>query len=1043
MLTRCIAVASVVAIVAVLPGDASAQDHFKVLHAFPNPGGVLQVAPLVLATDGDFYGSTYEGGDADLGTIFKITAGGALTVLHSFTGGTDGASPYAALIQAADGNFYGTTLGGGTSDLGTIFKMTPAGTVTVLHQFAGGSDGSFPYSPLVQAPDGNFYGTTAYGGDFGRGTTFKTTPTGVVTILNAIQGLPYETHPFAGLIHATDGNFYGVSSFGGGFGNRGALFRMAPAGSIVLVHVFSGAWDGEYPYAEVVQGADGNLYGTTSSGGPFGMGVAFKSTLDGAFTVLHEFTGGADGGQPSGQLRQGPDGNFYGTTASGGASSLGVVYRMTPAGIVTPIHAFAGADGSCPCGAVVSAADASFFGRTYGGGAFSAGTIFQVTSDGGFTVVRSFTGDPEDAHPSVIRGFAHPRAPVILGTDGNLYGTTLVGGTTDLGAVFKIDLNGTVTLLHSFSGNGDGGQPSTALVQAADGNFYGGTGLLRYGGTASGNVLFTITPAGTFTALHVLDVTSEGQLPSTLIQATDGNLYGTTQFGGSADLGTVFKMTPAGALTTLHVFTGGADGAGSVASLVQATDGNFYGTTAWGGAWGFGTVFKMTPAGVVTILHAFAGGSDGSFPNAPVIQGRDGNLYGTTTRGGARDSGTVFKTSLTGSAFTVLHSFTPSSGDGAVPSAPLLQTPDGAFYGTTTYGGPSGMGTIFKMTPTGTAIILHGFNKMDGARPFGGLVRTPDGNFFGTTYDGGPSGMGVVFQSERTLMPLFWRNRLTGQNVGWLMNGTTIDDVGVPPAIGDTNWEVKAQGDFNADGDRDVVWRHKVTGQNIGWLMLGTAIKQFGFLPTIADTNWEIKGVGDFNADGRADIIWRHKVTGQNIGWLMNGLTVSSSAFLPTIADTNWEIQGVGDFNRDGKADVIWRHKVAGQNIVWFMNDLAVGLANFLPTIVDMSWAIAGVGDLDADGKADVIWRNTVTGQNVGWLMDGAIVAWSAFLPAIADVNWEVTFVGDLDANGTADMFWRHKVTGQNVVWLMNGLTVSNAAFLPTIADANWEIVGP
>ena len=1041
-MTRSIRAASIFLIAAACADRAIAQSQYNILHAFPNPGGIRQSAALVLAADGDFYGTTYAGGSAGLGTIFKVTAGGALTILHSFAGGTDGASPYAALLQAADGNFYGTTLRGGHSDFGTIFRMTPAGSVTILHQFAGGQDGAHPYSPLIQTPGGTFYGTTPYGGFFGRGTIFTMTPTGVVSIVNHIKGPVYESRPFAGLTRTTAGTFYGVTAFGGGFGHRGTLFMLTPAGTPALLHVFSGASDGEFPYAELTQGADGNLYGTTSAGGAFGKGVAFRSTLDGVFTLLHQFTGGPDGGQPSGHLRQGTDGNFYGTTASGGASSSGVVYRMTPTGIVTPMHAFSGAEGACPCGALVTAADGSFYGTTASGGAFDAGVVFRVTSDGAFTLVRSLTGDPEAAQPrpSVFQGLANPRASVIVGTDGNLYATTSAGGTADLGAVIKIDRSGGVTQLYSFTGNGDGGQPTTALVQATDGSFYGGTGFGQ-SPSVNTNVLFRVAPNGTFTKLHLLDFVSDGQIPSALIQAMDGNLYGTTRFGGPAGLGTVFRMTTTGVFSTLHVFTGGADGASSMASLVQATDGDFYGTTAAGGASGLGTVFKMTPAGVVTILHAFAGGSDGSSPRAPVIQGSDGNLYGTTTLGGAGDVGTVFKLTLGGSALTVLHSFRHK--DGSTPHAPLVQAPDGNFFGTTTYGGALGVGTIFKMTPTGAIGVLHAFNLLDGARPFGGLVRTPDGHYFGTTFNGGPSGMGVVFETDgrRAPVPLFWRHKSTGQNARWLLNGTTIADASMPPAIADTNWEVKAVGDFNADGHGDVIWRHKISGQNIAWLMAGT-VSASAFLPTMADTAWQIQGAGDFNGDGRSDVLWRNLATGQTLGWVMNGTTVLFSALLPTISDTNWEITGVGDFNRDGMADVLWRHTAAGQNIIWFMHSLTVRSAGFLPAIADTSWAIAGVGDLDADGKADVIWRNTVTGQNIAWLMDGAIVRSAAFLPTIADVNWEVRFVGDFDANGTDDLVFRHSVTGQNVVWLMNGVTVGAAEFLPTIADVNWEVVG-
>ena len=289
---------------------------------------------------------------------------------------------------------------------------------------------------------------------------------------------------------------------------------------------------------------------------------------------------------------------------------------------------------------------------------------------------------------------------------------------------------------------------------------------------------------------------------------------------------------------------------------------------------------------------------------------------------------------------------------------------------------------------------------------------------------------------------LLLRNKATGQDIGWLMNGLTVSTSGFLPTIADTNWAIVARGDFNGDSRADVVLRNRVTGQNIGWLMNGLTVSTSAFLPTIADTNWEIKGVGDFDGDRKADVILRNKVTGHNIGWLMNGLAVSMSAFLPTIADTNWEIVGVGDLDGDSKADVILRHKMTGQNIGWLMNGLTVSTSGFLPTIADTNWEINGVGDFDKNGRADVVLRNKVSGQNIGWLMNGLTVSTSAFLPTIADTNWQINGVGDFDGDRKADVVLRNKVTGQNIGWLMNGLTVSVSAFLPTIADTNWEFVG-
>ena len=288
---------------------------------------------------------------------------------------------------------------------------------------------------------------------------------------------------------------------------------------------------------------------------------------------------------------------------------------------------------------------------------------------------------------------------------------------------------------------------------------------------------------------------------------------------------------------------------------------------------------------------------------------------------------------------------------------------------------------------------------------------------------------------------LLWRNKVNGQDVGWLLNGITVPSAAFLPTIADTNWQVKGVGDFDANGKADVIWRNKITGQNIAWLMDGLTVASSAFLPLIADTNWEITGVGDFNADGKADVIWRNKLTGENIAWLMNGMTVALSAVLSP-ADTNWEIKGVGDVDGNGKADVVWRNKATGEGVVWLMNGASVSISGFLPTVTDTNWEIKGVGDLDGAGKADIVMRNKATGMNVAWLMNGTTVA-SAHLLTTVDTSWEIKAVRDVDGDGHADVVWRNKVTGLNVAWLMNGVAIKGSGFLPAIFDLNWDIVPP
>src|ERR1035438_8758338 len=248
--------------------------------------GANPYAELVQATNGDLYGTTQGGGtNLGYGTVFKITPGGTLTTLYSFcsqTNCTDGARPYAGLVQAANGDLYGTTNGGGTNGLGTVFKITPGGTLTTLYSFcsqSGCTDGAVPDAGLVQAANGNFYGTTYYGGTNKRGTVFKITPGGTLTTLYSFCSQTNCTDgadPTAGLVQATNGDLYGTAQEGGANG-YGTVVKSTPTGTLTTLHRFNGT-DGATPYAGLVQAADGDFYGTTGGSGINNDGTVFRIT---------------------------------------------------------------------------------------------------------------------------------------------------------------------------------------------------------------------------------------------------------------------------------------------------------------------------------------------------------------------------------------------------------------------------------------------------------------------------------------------------------------------------------------------------------------------------------------------------------------------------------------------------------------------------------------------------------------------------------------------------------------------------------------------
>jgi uncharacterized repeat protein (TIGR03803 family) len=361
------------------------------------------------------------------------------------------------------------------------------------------------------------------------------------------------------------------------------------------------------------------------------------------YRLLYTFTGGADGSEPAAGLIRDASGNFYGTTGSGGPFGAGTVFLLEQTGKERVLYSFTGPDGSNPVGALVRDAAGDLYGTTEGGGAFGAGVVFKTNDSGFVQVLHSFTGGADGANP--VSGLLRDPA-------GNLYGTTVNGGASNAGTVFKLDPSGAETVLYSFTGGTDGGNPAAGLVQDAAGNLYGTT---AEGGDTSCfkpsgcGTIFELDKAGLETVLHSFTGAPDGEFPGAgLVRDTAGNLYGTTTNGGAGTLcvsscGTVFKLDSTGTETVLYRFTGGADGGNPDAGLVRDAAGNLDGTTIGGGAHNDGTVFELGIAGTETVLYSFTGQRGGSQPRAGLLRDSAGNLYGTTEFGGAFDAGVVFK----------------------------------------------------------------------------------------------------------------------------------------------------------------------------------------------------------------------------------------------------------------------------------------------------------------------------------------------------------------------------------------------------------------
>jgi uncharacterized repeat protein (TIGR03803 family) len=356
------------------------------------------------------------------------------TTLYTFTDGADGGNPYGGLVRDAAGNLYGTTFYGGSANMGVLFKVSKSGKQTVLYSFAGKPDAANPGSDLLLDTAGNIYGASYYGGVSGFGAIFKVTKSGKEKVLYSFGAAPDGNYPGSGLIQDDAGNLYGTTGYGGDSGN-GTVFKISKSGKEKILHSFTGT-DGQYPFSTPLRDTAGNLYGTTSMGGASGNGTVFKLTKNGKPTVLHSFAGGADGANPYAGLVQDEKGNFYGTTYYGGAGCqgnvCGTVFKLTPKGKERVMHAFTPTDGHYPYfGTLVRDAAGNLYGTTYAGGSADMGVVFKVTSKGKETILYSFTGGADE-------GF--PVAGLIQDPAGNFYGVTLGNGNEPItyGTVFKL-----------------------------------------------------------------------------------------------------------------------------------------------------------------------------------------------------------------------------------------------------------------------------------------------------------------------------------------------------------------------------------------------------------------------------------------------------------------------------------------------------------------------------------------------------------------------------------------------------------------------------
>lgn len=731
-------------------------------------------------------------------------------VIHNFNPAPQGYYPLGTVVADQLGNLYGTARFGGTYDAGVLYKATQNSqgqwTQTVLYNFLGGT-GAYAPDQVAFDSAGNLYGFSYLGGTAGYGTAVKLSPNsqGVwsATVLYNFPSTGVETALSSLIAIDSSGNLYGGLSGA----NRESIFQLAPSSNgtwtKTVVHDFVSPSDGDY-IGGLIFDAHGNLYGTTESGGTAGCkcGTVFElSPSSGTWThtILYSFSGGATDGSPL-NVTMDSNGNLFGTTAYGQQTGncqyegdgCGAVFELQPGAngqwTETILYDFA------PQGTTVfpSALVLDSHGNLYGTGFYGGGT-FQICYQGcGFVFEISPSGNGQWTETDLydFQGGSDGYTPLgLVWSGGNLYGTTIRGGATDLsGTIFSLTPQGSswqLNTIYTFPFL-DGGSPSTGLIGDGNGNLFGTAG----GGTYDEGSVFEMSPAsgGGWTESLIYSFNAGYYAgysvgPSALIADPYGNFYGTTQSGGTDNYGSVFELSPSSSkgwtATTLYSFIDAADGFKPEAGVVLDASGNLFGTTYSGGSkngesrYRGGTIFELSRESngqwKKNVRYNFAGAPfDGANPAGSMIMDKAGNFYGTTTSGGSSPNcgtagcGTVFEFSPSAGGWkeTVLYSFQGSPNDGSDPSTSLIFDDDGNLYGTTFEGGiahchsnstPS-CGVVFELSPTGNGAwketVLHKFanSTTDGGNPTSSLVLDAAGNFYGTTAVGGTYGQGTIFK---------------------------------------------------------------------------------------------------------------------------------------------------------------------------------------------------------------------------------------------------------------------------------------------------------
>lgn len=695
----------------------SSGNNYSIENDFFQIEGDNPAGSLIQASDGKLYGLTSWGVPNNNGVLFQYDP-----LINKYTKKFDfdtASRPFGSLIQASDGMLYGMTSAGGLNNKGVLFKYDPINNVyTNKIHFSGIANGSNPVGSLMQASDGKLYGMTRTGGANNLGVLFQYNP--ITNIL--IKKMDFTTangaEPNGDLMQASDGKLYGMTKLGG-MSNAGVLFQYDFVNNIyVKKYDFDGFNNGGNPYGSLIQANDGNLYGMTDQGNSWGVIFQYNLSTD-LYTKKFVFLNTSTGSNPRGGLLQATDGKLYGLTYGGQNGTSGLFQYDYISNVFVKKLNYAGAtNGYWPLGSLIQATDGKIYGMFSEGGLGSGGVIFQ------YDPVTSLNFDKVNFCSSPSGFF--PTGRLVQVSDGSLYGMTAEGGANAKGVLFKYD-SGTHSYVKKidFNGLSNGSGPVGELILAADGNLYGVT---FSGGTNGKGTLFQYNPINNVLTKKVdFNGTINGTNPMTsLIQATDGKIYGTCKLGGVNDEGVLFQYDPSNNVLIKKLdFDASTIGSYPLGSLIQASDGKLYGTAYSGGNNGYGTLFQYDISSNSCIKKIdFNINVTGTNPAGALVEVSNGIFYGTTCdiNSGTGRSVLYEYNSLTNGLTVKLDFFTNNVATGFNPLGNLTQY-NGKLYGMAKYGGVYNLGTLFEYDPlTNVFLKKLDFNKANGSRPVAGLT---------------------------------------------------------------------------------------------------------------------------------------------------------------------------------------------------------------------------------------------------------------------------------------------------------------------------------